>query len=285
MGIDYSIARWVSVVPAHQWAREDSDLSAMGGELPEVLRNSRPLSEVHRLDLALFVAFEEAALRVSGALTRRAPTQDALNFSAQQTLDEARHLEVFRKRFEQSCTISGHASDGALDAILTPPLKRFLERCYEVADGGSFTEGLTLMNLVLEGMAFPLYAYEERYWQPVDPFLGKLVHHAYADESRHCAFGAQLVRSLTEKDPAARARVSKLCAEAAQAMEEIFRYYVKKFVGLFDAVAKRHGELFSGAECAPGHLIASTPYQDQVAMIHRSITEGHTKLLERAGLN
>jgi len=38
---------------------------------------------VHRLDLCLFVVFEEAALRVSGALVRHAPTADALAFAAQ----------------------------------------------------------------------------------------------------------------------------------------------------------------------------------------------------------
>jgi len=284
MAIDLSIARWTSVVAAQQWAREDEALKSLGDEIPEALLASHALAEVHRLDLSLFVVFEEAALRVSGSLTRRAPTQETLNFAAQQTLDEARHNEQFRRRYRSARGIARLAPDEGVEAILIPPLKSFIERCYEVADGGSFIEGLTLMNLVLEGMAYPLYSYEERYWRTIDPYLSRLVHNAFADETRHCAFGANLVRTLLADDPQKHAQVSKLCREARGAMAEVFRYYVKKFVGLFDAVARRHRELFAGAECAPGRLIAETPYRDQVAMIHRSIEEGHARLMPAAGL-
>lgn len=284
MSIDYSIAGWTKRVPQLQWAREDAALVELGTEIPETILSSRPLAEVHRLDLSLFVVFEEASLRVSGALTRRAPTLDALNFCAQQTLDEARHYELFRRRYEQSRTAAGLSPTEGTDAILIPPLRRFLEHCYEVADAGSFIEGLTLMNLVLEGMAFSLYAYEERYWAPVDPWLSRAVHNAFADESRHCAFGANLVATLLKDDPARRSRVAKLCAEARTAMAEVFAYYVKKFVGVFDAVARQHRDLFAGTECAPGHLISQTPYQEQVAMIHRSIDVEHSRLIAKAGL-
>src|SRR6185437_12424001 len=187
MPIDYSISRWVRVVPARQWAREDEALEAAGAALPEIVLGSRALAEVHRLDLALFVIFEEAALRVSGALTRRAPTVDALGFAAQQTLDEARHHEMFRRRLDTARAAAGMGPAEALDAVLIPPLRAFIARCYEVADSGAFLEAMTLMNLLLEGMAYPLYAYEERYWQPVDPFLANLVRSAFNDETRRWA--------------------------------------------------------------------------------------------------
>lgn len=284
MAIDYSISRWTKTVPVRQWAREGAALEDLGEALPEPLLASRALSEVHRLDLALFVVFEEASLRVSGALTRLAPTLEALNFSAQQTLDEAHHHEIFRRRLDLACAASGTVEDPT-EAILIPPLRSFVDRCYEVADGGSFVEALTLMNLVLEGMAYPLYAYEERYWQPVDPYLADLVRGAFADETRHVAFGAAVVQNLLAGDPERRARVAKLCAEARMLMNEVFRYYVRKFVGLFDAVARRHGELFAGAEFAPGRLISETPYEEQVRVIHASIDVEHAKLIARAGLD
>jgi hypothetical protein len=285
MTLDCSISRWTRRVAQAQWPREDQARSELGEELPEVLQSSRALNEVHRLDLALFVVFEEAALRVSGALTRKAPHGDALNFAAQQTIDEARHHELFARRFELARGASGLSASDARDAILIPPLRRFLEHCFEVADSGSFVEGMTLMNLVLEGMAYPLYGYEERYWARVDPFLARLVRSAFVDETRHCAFGAALVRSLLADDPACRARVKARCEQARTAMAEVFAYYVRKFVGAFDAVARRHGELFAGAELAPGKLISETPYQEQVEMIHQRIDTEHARLLERAGLS
>src|SRR5262245_56109946 len=100
MPIEYSISRWTERVAAGQWRDQDRRLQAAGTALPPVLGEIRALAEVHRLDLALFVVFEEASLRVSGALVRRAPHAQALNFGAQQTLDEARHHELFRARLE-----------------------------------------------------------------------------------------------------------------------------------------------------------------------------------------
>lgn len=278
------IRRWSSAVPARQWSREAAQLDALGEALPTILTESRPLCEVHRLDLALFVVFEEAALRVSGALVRRAPTEPALKFAAQQTLDEAHHHEVFRRRLDLAQQHAGLRAGQGEDAILTPPLRRFIDRCYEVADAGSFIEGLTLVNLVLEGMAYPLYAYEERYWRAIDPFLSRLVHGAFTDETRHVTFGARLVDSLLRDDAERRARVARLCDEARRALGEIFGYYVRAFVGLFDAVARRHPGLFGDTEFAPGRRIADTPYEEQVAAIHHSIDVEHRRLLGQAGL-
>lgn len=280
MPIDLRIASWARRVPALQWQREAQALSRIGEELPEILRASRPLAEVHRLDLALFVVFEESALRVSGALTRRAPDPQALTFTAAQTLDEAHHYESFRRRLALAQGGGGDAEA----AILTPPLRRFIDRCFEVAEGGDYAEGLTLVNLVLEGMAYPLYAYEQRYWRPVDPYLAQLVRGAFVDETRHVTYGSHLVRALLADDPARRARVRRLCHEARDALAEVFRYYIRSFVGLFDAVARRHRDVFAGAEFAPGRLIAATPYEEQVATIHASIQQEHERLLGQAGL-
>jgi len=81
MSVDLSISRWVRAVPSRQWAREDGALEALGAALPGLILASPPLAQVHRLDLALFAVFEEAALRVSGALTRLAPSLDGMNFA------------------------------------------------------------------------------------------------------------------------------------------------------------------------------------------------------------
>src|SRR5688572_10971534 len=90
MSVDLSIERWTRDVALRQWSRDDGALSELGAVLPEPIARERSLAEVHRLDLSLFVVFEEAALRVSGALVRRAPDAQAMAFAAQQTLDPAR---------------------------------------------------------------------------------------------------------------------------------------------------------------------------------------------------
>ena len=285
MTIDFSVSRWTDTVASGQWMRERRALRSVGEALPEVVVASAPLAEVHRLDLALFVVFEEAALRVAGALTRLAPTPDALTFAAQQTIDEARHHEMFRRRLTAAGAAAGLDDTAATAPILIPPLRSFIDRCYEVADGGSFIEAMVLMNLVLEGMAHPLYAYEERYWAPLDPYLARLVRAAFTDETRHVAFGATMVRRLLAEDPVQRAKAAALCRDGKRAMGDIFNVYIRDFVGLFDAVARLHPELFAGAAFAPGRLIADTPYEEQVATIEASITREHARLIARAGLD
>ncbi len=285
MQLDTSIESWVRKVPNHQWVSEKGKLNGLTPALPEIITESRILSEVHRLDLSLFVIFEEAALRISGALTRSAPTLEAMNFSAQQTLDEARHREIFWMRLSKSCHSIGLTEPKVSQAIMIPPLKRFLEHCYEVMDRGNFIEGLTLMNLVFEGMAYPLYAYEQRYWKPVDPYLSHLIHSAFADESRHVIYGANIVKSLLRADAGRKARVDALCRQATLLMGEVFEYYIRKFVKLFDCVAREHGDSFADAEFAPGRLISKTPYEEQIRIIHESIVKQHSALLQRAGLH
>jgi hypothetical protein len=280
---DYSIDRWIGHAPRRQWLKEEDAWRGLGDAMPQAILDHRPLAEVHRLDLSLFMIFEEAALRVSGVLTRNAPDTDTLNFCAQQTLDEARHLEMFQTRLGLAAQALG-AKPQLAQAILSPPLKRFIEHCYEVADRGDFVEGLTLMNLIFEGMAYPLYAYEERYWRPLDPYLAALIHAAFVDESRHVGFGAALVKRELARDPAKRDAVAKLCREASLAMGEVFDYYIRTFVSLFDAVAKRHGELFGDAEFMPGKSIAATSYAEQVRAIQEGMQREHGKLLARAGL-
>src|SRR5256885_17106903 len=129
MSIDWSISGWVRRVPTLQWAREDAARAEQPDALPELLLTSRPLAEVHRLDLALFEVFEEAALRVSGALVRRAPTPEALAFSAQQTLDEARHHELFRARHQLARKAAGLPEQGGTAALPLPPPPPVLAPC------------------------------------------------------------------------------------------------------------------------------------------------------------
>jgi hypothetical protein len=282
--IDYSVSHWWRRVPGRQWPQQAEKLAAIDPTLSSLFHTSRPLAEVHRLDLSLFVLFEEVALRVSGALVRRAPTPAALSFAAQQTLDEAHHYESFLARSDQARALCGLPPGVVDDAILTPPLRRFLDHCYEVADRGHFLHGLTLTNLLLEGMAYPLYAYEERYWQPIDPYLARLVRGAFIDETRHVSIGAQLVNTLLADDPSERSRIESECRQARLALREVFDYYVRVFVGLFDAVARRHRDLFADAELCPGRRIADTPYADQVAHILHRIDHEHGQLLAKAGL-
>ena len=111
-----------------------------------------------------------------------------------------------------------------------------------------------------------------------------MIRTAFADESRHVAYGASIVRSLLQDDPARKSKVNAICREATVLMGEVFDYYVRKFVKLFDSVAREHREIFADTEFAPGRLISETSYEEQIHTIQKNIEEQHTDLLLRAGL-
>jgi hypothetical protein len=67
-------------------------------------------------------------------------------------------------------------------------------------------------------------------------------------------------------------------------MGEVFDYYVRKFVGLFDAVARRHQALFAGACFEPGPARRGDAVREQVRSIRARIDGEHVRLLRRAGL-
>jgi hypothetical protein len=44
-------------------------------------------------------------------------------------------------------------------------------------------------------MAHPVYAYEERYWKPIDPYLAQLVRSSFIDEDQ-----VRMIRASIESE-------------------------------------------------------------------------------------
>jgi hypothetical protein len=226
--------------------------------IPTAVAASRPLAEAHRLDLALFVVFEEWCVQVAQALAPHA-APETLDLLRGQPDDDARHLAHFRRRLDQTLAAQSGRADATqalllrvlqngerttaalrreevVAAVVVPPLRRFLDRVRGAADAGEFVEALALLDLVFKGTASPLSAYEERFWRPVDPHLADLIRDADADERRHVAGAARAVRSIIGDDSARRATVAARCADARGELTDALRYYARKLVALSAAV-------------------------------------------------
>src|SRR5262245_29373118 len=129
--------------------------------VPNIIAASQALAEAHRLDLALFVAFEEESLRVAEGLLRHVPGANALRLVAEQKGDDERHLVLFRRRLQlslgarpnraaatealllrvlqgETASTDGPRLDELVRAVVIPPLGHFFERCRMAADGGNF---------------------------------------------------------------------------------------------------------------------------------------------------
>jgi hypothetical protein len=252
------------------------------------VRDSRALAATSRLTVALFVALEEATHHIAGALVPHAPAGEPRQAVTQQALDDACHHEVFARRLGSILaagpgTLRRQAKEVAT-AVVLPPLRSFLARCQALADRGSFAEALTLLNLSLKGRAVGLYAGAARYWNPVDPGLARLLERTAGQEARHGARAIQVLRLLLAAEPHRRPALAALCADADAGLREVFRYYLRRFVGTFRAALGRHADLFTHTEFAPGRPFTAASDEEQIHTLQAGGDAEYARLLADAGL-
>jgi hypothetical protein len=128
--------------------------------------------------LSQFLHGEQGALMVAAQLVNAVPHTDAKFYAATQTMDEARHVEVFARYIQK------------LDHIqpIAPSLKGLLDTTLETGD---WMKKLVGMQIVVEGLA--LYAFREMRTLTEEPLLKEILTYVGRDESRHHAYGVQYI--------------------------------------------------------------------------------------------
>jgi len=127
------------------------------------------------LQLSQFLHGEQGALIVASQLVGGVPWIDAKYYAGTQTMDEARHVEVFSKYLHEKLEWEWPINDSLkelLDATLT-------ESRWDFKYLG--------MQVMIEGLA--MAAFGNLYQQCQEPLLKELLHYVMKDESRHVAFG------------------------------------------------------------------------------------------------
>jgi hypothetical protein len=129
--------------------------------------------------LSNFLHGEQGALMVAAQLVNAVPHTDAKFYAATQTMDEARHVEVFAKYINK------------LDEVrpIAPALKRVLDATLQTDD---WMKKLVGMQIVVEGLA--LYSFREMRNLTEEPLLKDLLTYVARDESRHHAYGVQYIQ-------------------------------------------------------------------------------------------
>ena len=127
------------------------------------------------LQLSQFMHGEQGALIVASQLAGAVPWIDAKYYAATQTMDEARHVEVFsrylREKLEWQWPINKNLKQ-LLDLIIC-------DSRWDVKYLG--------MQILVEGLAMAAFA--QMYQMAVEPLVRDVVHYVMKDESRHVAFG------------------------------------------------------------------------------------------------
>jgi para-aminobenzoate N-oxygenase AurF len=154
--------------------------------------------------LSQFLHGEQGALMVAAQLVNAVPHTDAKFYAATQTMDEARHVEVFARYIEK------------LDEIrpIAPSLKGILDQTLETGD---WMKKLVGMQIVVEGLA--LYAFREMRNLTEEPLLKDLLTYVARDESRHHAYGVQYIeRCVPCLSDAARTELEDFALECARSL-------------------------------------------------------------------
>ncbi len=154
--------------------------------------------------LSNFLHGEQGALMVAAQLVNAVPHTDAKFYAATQTMDEARHVEVFAKYINK------------LDEVrpIAQPLKDVLDETLRTDD---WLKKLVGMQIVVEGLA--LYSFREMRNLTHEPLLKDLLTYVARDESRHHAYGVQYVsRCVPELSDAKRIELEDFALEASRTL-------------------------------------------------------------------
>jgi hypothetical protein len=131
--------------------------------------------------LSNFLHGEQGALMVAAQLVNAVPHMDAKFYAATQTLDEARHVEVFAAYIRELGEVRPIAPGlrGLLDAILA---------------NENWRMKVVGMQVVAEGLA--LYVFRDMRNATRDPLLRQLLTLVCRDEARHTGYGIQYLSQI-----------------------------------------------------------------------------------------
>lgn len=156
--------------------------------------------------LSQFLHGEQGALMVAAQQVHAVPDYEAKLYAATQTMDEARHVEVFERYIRKLAEIYP----------ISPVLKTLIDLTLTADHWVKVCIG---MQMIIEGLA--LGAFHNMRRATADPLLRQLVEYVLRDESRHVAFGNVYVReAIASMHPDEREDVAQFTFEAMRYMVE-----------------------------------------------------------------
>lgn len=134
--------------------------------------------------LSQFLHGEQGALMTASTITHAVPDMKAKYYAATQTIDEARHVEVYDR----------YVNKIAIHYPMTPWLKRLIDVTLQTED---YRKVMIGMNMIVEGLA--LGAFNNMYQQTSEPLLKSITFNVMRDESRHVSFGHAFLTPMVKQ--------------------------------------------------------------------------------------
>jgi hypothetical protein len=216
----YSIQSWLESAP--QGYLENTEFGhAPGEQEPAFLIENDVLREETIKATVQLVVGERCALSASSGLINAAPDEASRRFLATQTLDEARHVEVFTQRLFDLGVRKQELED-VIRRYANPNLVRFAEILLEKVDRKEFVAGVVGQNVVLEGMAFSVFEMMYAMNEPINQKFARTLSGTIADERRHVGFGENRIGSLIKQHPEKKPEIERMQKEMSYFMLATF---------------------------------------------------------------
>jgi hypothetical protein len=156
--------------------------------------------------LSQFLHGEQGALMTAAALTHAVPDYEGKLYAATQTMDEARHVEVYERYIRKL----------AIVYPISPWLKELIDMTLQADHWVKIAIG---MNMVVEGLA--LGAFHNMRRATTCDLLRQITSSVLQDESRHVAFGNVYVgETIRDMHPDDAESVAQFAFEAVKAMSD-----------------------------------------------------------------
>ena len=251
----YSIQRWLEACP--QGYLEDTVFGHEPGatEPAGMLEDDDLLEAAIRATVQLVVG-ERAALAASSGLINAAPDQASKRFLATQTLDEARHVEIFTNRL-YDLGVRPDDLENTIERYANPNLVKFAGVLLEKVEHGDFLAGVVGQNIVLEGLAFSVFEMMEAGARESNPKFAQTLSGTIADERRHVGFGENRIGSLITQHPEKKPAIERMQREMSGFMLAMFADSFRQTKSLAElerlGVARVHSD-YQGADLATTQL-------------------------------
>ncbi len=209
----YSIQRWLEMCP--QGYLEDTVYGHdPDASEPDELMGDEDLRAASIALTVQLIAGERCALAASSGLVNAAPDDASKMFLATQTLDEARHVEIFTRRL-MDLGVKKEDVNSTVADLTNPNLVKFAEVLLGKVEAGDFIAGVVGQNIVLEGMAFSVFEMMEAGSRQLNPKFAHTLTGTIADERRHVGFGENRIGSLIREHPEKKDEIEKMQEEMA----------------------------------------------------------------------
>ncbi|MES2938885.1 MAG: long-chain fatty aldehyde decarbonylase [Pseudomonadota bacterium] len=253
------------------------------GVIPELFSDPL-LRQVYLIDVAVFIGGEKTSYEAVAGLLRCAPDEASQIYLGTQVMDECRHYEVFCRRMAD-LGVAPAKRETLVKRYTTPAVRNFYDLILEQVDKRDFIAGSLAQNIVMEGMAYPLYRYEIKYWSRIDPSLSQIIRGAFADEAHHVGFGEAMIRGhLKGLDADRRGQLRALLAQFSGLMTEAFEQVINHYIGLYQECANQYMAVMGDIEIFPGRKMASVTEEDQVRLLLQEIRQEHAARAARIGI-